>query len=87
MIPEAFAAGIPCVSTDVGSYRELIVSRPASGARRAWHFLHYFRRFPALARCGFCYSSGIRADRLLFWWFSSSRQQIVPGGQLRAFAQ
>ena len=61
--------------------------RPGPGARSAWDFLHYFRRFPALAFCGFFYSLGIWADKLVFWWFSTSRQQIVPGGLLYAAPQ
>lgn len=61
--------------------------RPGPGARGAWDFLHYFRRFPALALCGFFYSLGIWADKLVFWWFSGSRQQIVPGGWLYAAPQ
>lgn len=61
--------------------------RPGPGARGAWDFLHYFRRFPALALCGFFYSLGIWADKLVFWWFSASRQQIVPGGLLYAAPQ
>jgi polysaccharide biosynthesis protein PelG len=61
--------------------------RPGPGARSAWDFLHYFRRFPALALCGFFYSLGIWADKLVFWWFSASRQDIVPGGLLYAAPQ
>lgn len=61
--------------------------RPGPGARSAWDFLAYFRRFPALALGGFFYSMGIWADKLVFWWFSSSRQEIVPGGLLFAAPQ
>jgi len=61
--------------------------RPGPGTHSAWDFLHYFRRFPALALCGFFYSLGIWADKLVFWWFSGSREQIVPGGLLYAAPQ
>jgi polysaccharide biosynthesis protein PelG len=41
-----------------------------------WDFVKYFFRFPALALCGLCYNLGIWADKLMFWWFSESREQI-----------
>lgn len=41
-----------------------------------WDFVSYFFRFPALALCGLCYNVGIWADKLMFWWFSESREQI-----------
>lgn len=61
--------------------------RPGPGARSAWDFVNYFHRFPALALCGFFYSLGIWADKLVFWWFSDSRQEIVSGGLLYAAPQ
>ncbi len=47
-----------------------------SSTANAWDFLGYFFRFPMLMACGFFYNLGIWADKLMFWWFAESRQNI-----------
>ncbi len=42
-----------------------------------WDFAGYFFRFPALMLCGLFYNLGIWADKLMFWWFAESREQIT----------
>lgn len=54
------------------------------GARdlASWEFLGAFRRFPALAVCGFFYNFGIWIDKILFWWMSETAVRV--SGALRA---
>ena len=47
-----------------------------------WDFLGTFRRFPALALCGFFYNFGIWIDKILFWWLSKNTLEV--SGALRA---
>lgn len=62
----------------------LLLSRELGGARElaCWDFLGAFRRFPALAVCGFFYNFGIWIDKILFWWMSETAVQV--SGALRA---
>lgn len=58
-----------CLHREFGTGGHSKVSGP-------WDFVSYFFRFPALALCGLFYNVGIWADKLMFWWFAESREQI-----------